>query len=712
MNLAAPGEICVVGSCFFDTPVGRQTAAFAELLARYFPIAITPLELDKRAQPTIVLPSGREIAICRSAGPTKIVFYAGIPWTGLPNYDFPNFFSDCLRYAYCAWPSDELPMKLITFFNGACDVVLAPSLAAQANLSKNGIQTQIEVLPLAYPLETFLAKPLASSNRGDVVIGASVSFHPHDNSLLLLEAFRQEFSPDEGVSLSLHSTGDNEDGLDKIKHYLEQGLIYASLTTGKMSDDETSDYLDTIDVYASAAVSGGDNFMIHAALAQGKALAVTATDIPDLTGIYKIEPGGKMPARFPEIGNLVFGQMAIIEIGAIRRALRDAYNYAVNSNSRAAAFTRRAFAADFSFTRLADRYAEFVYPRLNAGKKGAALPQHFERVAPKIEERTGRFGNKLSFPIKKLIPLYDGGFFSLFNSFLTKMVWDLKRNGTLQVLPDWKIARIKTFTGDPNFFKDFCYGRPEDENIWLKLFEPLYGLSDEEMNDDKLLYANATVDPVDWNAAREPLLTHKYAYTMYKADWFQNWRRLYHDYYTRYISLRPAYQAEMDKFYRDNAGCFRIGVHVRHPTHAKEQPKGVISGTQTYIDYVRREIEQRGLGRKDWRVFVATDQERVIKQFKAEFGEHVVYFKDIRRTTLQQDRDYDRLSAKEQAADKYGVQHRAASDRSTWSTELAWEVIRDCMALANCHVMIHITSNISTAAAYMNPDLEMVYCEH
>jgi hypothetical protein len=42
---------------------------------------------------------------------------------------------------------------------------------------------------------------------------------------------------------------------------------------------------------------------------------------------------------------------------------------------------------------------------------------------------------------------------------------------------------------------------------------------------------------------------------------------------------------------------------------------------------------------------------------------------------------------------------------------LGEEVLTDCLLLARCESLVHINSNVATAAGYINPALKMVFCE-
>jgi hypothetical protein len=155
-----------------------------------------------------------------------------------------------------------------------------------------------------------------------------------------------------------------------------------------------------------------------------------------------------------------------------------------------------------------------------------------------------------------------------------------------------------------------------------------------------------------------------------------------------------------------------IAAHVKHPSHVIEQPGGALAATTTYLDRIEAEIaRQAGLQSSDWGVFLATDQDSVVLEFEKRFGEHLHVFRDVRRSSLADDAAFRKLSASERAQPGYQVQHLVAQSPQDWSVRMAWEVIRDALAMARCNAMLHVVSNVATAVSYLNPDLQMIFCE-
>src|SRR6185312_2144608 len=89
------------------------------------------------------------------------------------------------------------------------------------------------------------------------------------------------------------------------------------------------------------------------------------------------------------------------------------------------------------------------------------------------------------------------------------------------VLPDWDVERLNRRLGDKAL--SFCYGQPGDGNLYLKLFEPLFGATQEEMQDERWLWRHATAPAFNHNEDREPLLTYKHAFDLYRDPDFPAW---------------------------------------------------------------------------------------------------------------------------------------------------------------------------------------------
>jgi large subunit ribosomal protein L36 len=181
-------------------------------------------------------------------------------------------------------------------------------------------------------------------------------------------------------------------------------------------------------------------------------------------------------------------------------------------------------------------------------------------------------------------------------------------------------------------------------------------------------------------------MTGRLAYAMYKLD--RSWRRDYHRIFQRYIRIRPFIQERVEAIRRARmAGRFCVGVHYRHPAHDCECLRP-IPAPEEFIARLRRLLP----GDRPWAVFLASDYEPAVAAFQEAFGDRLVLQPGIRRS----------------ASLAQGHLHH---QNDTPGVDLGAEVLVDCLLLAHCHVLLHVTSNLATAAGYMNPALRMVYCE-
>ena len=124
-----------------------------------------------------------------------------------------------------------------------------------------------------------------------------------------------------------------------------------------------------------------------------------------------------------------------------------------------------------------------------------------------------------------------------------------------------------------------------------------------------------------------------------------------------------------------------VGVHVRRTDHPGEVEP--VSMT-TYVKTIQRVLQE------DARIFVATDDARVITLFTKEFGSRVVY-NDATRS-----------------ADSRPV-HRLHSDERRY--QLGLEALLDCYCLSLCDEAILCHSNLSYAALLFSPALKYTLLE-
>ena len=133
-----------------------------------------------------------------------------------------------------------------------------------------------------------------------------------------------------------------------------------------------------------------------------------------------------------------------------------------------------------------------------------------------------------------------------------------------------------------------------------------------------------------------------------------------------------------------------IGVHIRRlmlQYHVKDHPVAV--DLDDFVNAVKKLIET---GRYD-QIFLATEEMESLERMQQEFGDRLVYYKDIYRNNI---------------GDTY---RSAVSDRKEHHYLLGYEVLRDVYTLANCQALVAGLSNISFCAKIKRLSTETDYMD-
>ena len=717
----AGAELCVVGRCNFATGLGAMTYAACELLSRAYPTCILPTERSLREEDVITLPNGRRMPVCRDYARMKLFLFCDVLWNGTGDNNYlliPDPSTDGqLRIAWIVFDSDELPHVWVDILNNRFDLLLTTSPHLLETAARSGVTIPAASLPIALDLAGALAKPPPRRKDGKIRFGSVAAFHPRKGIETATEAFLTAFAGREDVELVLHSNLAFGDIFDRVTALIDEfNADNVTLTHERLSAAEKDRLIRSFDVLLNC--SRGEAYSVgpREALAAGCALVLSDVgghrDLAGLPGVFSISPKLAVPARYPEINGMVFGEQQAVTVPAVADALRQAHAFATSPAYAQTVPARRAAAADWSFDGLELAFATLIDDQLAHFRRPArALPHVVVLPAARevVRHHLGPRANRLQHADRIVQVAHDGGFFSIFNSFFSNMVWEQREGRCHAILPDWDVGRMLAAHGERPV-QSFCYGQPEDGNLWCHLFEPLFGYSDAELNDAATLYHRAVAPRNRHNEWREPNITFVHAYRLYTSRNFWAWRRQYNSVFKHHIRLRPDLQADVDDFSeRHFSGRYVIGAHVRHPSHTVEQPGNTIAHDDAYLRRIEAELARRGLASEPWTVFLATDQDRVVERFRQAFGDRVAYLPGARRTRLAEDEAFERLSAAEKAQDGHQLQHLVAANRAHWSLAMAREVIRDAWLMARCDMLLHVVSNVSTAVAYINPAVEMEF---
>lgn len=726
----------IVGKADGKTGIGRHAVAFLNALKESFPtrfIDTRPGESDLGVIDEKVTKVNAFEGWLHGQG---ISIFTDVTCNGDWDKNWEKTPITDLKVIYTVFDSTAIPPNWIDIINNNFDMVLVPSRFLVDVYKSAGIFRPVFHLPLALDLGDFLR--LEAPNYGGerpFRFGFIGSYEPRKNVEKLVDSFVRAFPLGDGsaVELRIHMALDFG-GAKYLEEITEKGDQRIIITTGVLEKGDYLGLVEEIDCLVSLSKGEGYSIVPREFLAAGKPVALS-----DCFAHGEILMGAKtygdnlvfavesdLPVRgwFPQLsGGIHCGIQYDCYVPGVADVLRRIYAYRNFLFDESKVALRRRFASSFDQMSLNKLYESVVAPKFlgldNADSiENGGIVSRDRNVLARYRKITGvEFESlglhvKPSEPQKYVVIGNDGGFFSVYNRFVSYLAWTVSANPKSVVLPDWRIDAMQRHWHTDKFMS-FCYGRPEDGNIWLKLFEPLpfSGVSEADYNDESSLYQGATLKD-DYNEKNEPWLTYIHAYKLYKSPDFNRWRMWYHVYHDSFIKLRPKLARTIDNFYESRLkGYTVISAHVRHPSHGIEQPGARMPTVELFCEMIRETMLAEGLDRDKTRIFLATDQDTVVSVFQKEFGELVVYSSEATRTSEAQDEQFQSLDEKEKNREGHQIQHLTAADPARWSVRMAEEVLIDTYLLSKGNYFIHVTSNIATAVSFINPFLKMIYCE-
>lgn len=716
----APRGICVMGRTAFGTGIGHLSQSLLELLGRRYDVALWDLHARHPLGATITTPTGRVVRLADHLEGFAVYFYADVLWNGSTYTEYTPPPTDGYRIAYLAFDSDELPGEWVEILNRDFDAVYFTSAHLVEIAVASGVRIEIGALPLALDIAHLVNRKYRPVLGGRLRFGTISAYHRRKGLEELVAAFTTEFADDPGVELVIHSNLAVGDTADAVAAMVKgSGATNITISTEHLSEDDKNRLLDTFDVYVNTAVGEGFSVGPREALAMGKVAVLSDIGahrpLFEAPGVFPIEMAHRIPAIYPEIDGRQFGWQRALAPESLRSALRTAAALARSSEAGETARRRVALGARYSLEALERTYWAVVDPDSRALEPGrtvspyAEIPDGHEAG---VRRHSGRHGRHLG-ARHLYVPARDAGFFSLFNVYLSFLAWSRHDSPQRLVLPSWDAGRLLEDIA-PDAPVSYCYSRPDQGNLWNHLFEPPYDLTPDELDDLEFVVGRGELATPLFNETREPLLTYIHAYQLYHHPHFPRIRRQYAAAIRDHVRLLPPYRQHIDEFLATNRhGRFLVAAHVKHPSHAIEQPGGAMASRERYVDLVRGVLREKGIRESsdDWAVFVATEQERVTTLFAQEFGDHVIAFDDVARIPAERDQAFDELPEHERTAEGHQLQHIMAADAEKWSPRLAWEVIRDAYVMASADVLFHEVSNVSTGVAFLSPDVDMRFVD-
>lgn len=617
-----------------------------------------------------------------------------------------------INIAYSAFDSSRVPKAWVDTIHKYFDMVIVPDTFVKNAYLNSGLQKDILVLPLTVKT---LENRKPTNSKGMITFGFVGSYETRKNVDLLIDSFLEAFST-ENVLLHIHLSYSHRSMADLTKLLLRVPKSKVKITTGHISRDEYVELLNSFDCFVSLSSGEGFSLVPREFMHLGKPIILSNSsahkNIPNLPGILFLDAEIPSPAHYPHIFNGIYGYFESPYKPDVVAAFKSILPQILDMPEFK---EMQKYAASFKPENLSITYAKVFNPK-------TAIESNDEDISPdnallinnaNLLEKYKDLGLQVDNPkfSKHVILANDGGFFSIFNRLVSILVHEVSENNNTLVIPDWRVSAMKEYYGHDNF-TSFCYGTPDDGNIFLKLFKPLgFNIPIEFYNDDDFLRTQSILR-IDHNEEKEPNLTYTHAYSLYKRKSFPEWRQRYHDYFMKYITLQDELEEYINSFKKTHfENNYIISAHVRHPSHSIEQPGGRIPTPQLFKKIIDREITK---ATKDQplpvKIFIASDQDSVISFFKESYGDDMICV-NATRSTEEHDAVYNNLTKDSQKQEGFQIQHITASNKTRWSIKMAEEVIVDAWLLAAGNKFVHITSNISTAVSFINPTMEMIYCE-
>jgi glycosyltransferase involved in cell wall biosynthesis len=635
-----------------------------------------------------------------------------------------------IKYIYSVFDSTKIPISWADIINNHFDAVFVPSRFLVDVYRNSNVQKPIFHLPLALDLSPYRDLPTPYAPNKPFVFAFVGSREPRKNIDLLMDSFVECFGNRFDVQLRIHCAldfyNDPTFGENVVKRH--SNIIFSS---GTLENDDYRNLVRESDCFVSLSRGEGYSIVPREFLAAGKPVILSdcfahAEILSDLNALGKnlgfaVDASIPVPGHYLHInGGGIFGLQYDSYRPSIRAVLNEVFEKRGTLFRTDLVELRRKCAEGYDQNTLAPIYKSIIQPAFCRMSTGNAL--EFGGITTNDANLAHRITGKnfslsgwqeISPSPRKIVVIgNDGGFFSVFNRFVSYLTWTLSENPKSVVLPDWRTDSMQRHW-KTNKFTSFCYGKPADGNIWLKLFKPLpfHEFSEKDYDDDSKLYVDATLKD-DYNEENEPWLTYIHPYKLYHSPGFQRWRHWYHLYLSAYIQLQDHIKNKIDSIYEANLKGYKvISAHIRHPSHGMEQPGGKIPTVDLYCSIIREIQGKECLDNNNSRIFLATDQESVVERVKEEFGDMVIYAADAARTSQDNDNEFNQQSFENKMQEGFQIQHLTAANPENWSTRMAEEVIVDTYLLAKGDFFIHVTSNIATAVSYINPLIKMVYCE-
>ncbi len=238
------------------------------------------------------------------------------------------------------------------------------------------------------------------------------------------------------------------------------------------------------------------------------------------------------------------------------------------------------------------------------------------------------------------------------------------------------------------------YDERKGSNMWHQYFKSVMPVSSIELRQwiaaDHQVLAGIEIKTMSYDEARSIYehgednirVYHQGTYRFSKIPkdldaWYWNERSKGRAVVAKYIKPNEEIQTKVDAYCQAYfAGSFVLGIHIRGTDMHYAPP---LSPAE-YFEHIDRMLE----GKRDAKIFVATDQAQYLEVFSRKYGARVIY-----SPAFRSDNDVAPFNREEISPFKKGE-----------------DVMLDMLLLSRCDFLIKGVSSVGEIALYFNPELD------
>lgn len=630
-----------------------------------------------------------------------------------------------ISYVYAVFEGTVPPKNWVNIINCNFDGLLVPINELKKIFEANGVLIPVFVLPVTLNLKKYFSEFNIQKNK-KFRFGWQGTLDPRKNPKKVLQAFIDAFGDNNDVELYMQSRYvNNSQYAQEFYKQVENAPKNVHFVNEMLSDADHFKLINSFDAYVFPSRGEGYSVTPREALALGKIVILSdiyahknICNLDEEDGLLWCKANIEVPAIHVSLNNQICGNEFDVSTEELVAQMKKAYEQRNILYKHEKVKKRKDSVRPYSIENLKKQYNTLLFPNnVKVSSNNILTDTTLETNSIDFQTKYNHYRATQ----KKFItidPVNDAGFCSLFNKYVSHLVWAEKDE---IIIPDWRVRQLKINklkkTGKIEL-NHFCYGKETDGNVFLQFFEKPYKQIPNELYQTNMMYyvSDKVLEIDDYNGFKEPNLTYIHSYKLYNDEnYFPIFRQKYNDAVNKYIVLKKEIQDIINNFYETKMkGKFIISAHIRCQSHVLE----LLEDYPTFELYEKNILkilkEQKiNINSDDWRLFIATDNEDALNYFKARYPSKIIYQKNVKRLTSDQEKEYKNIRDKKQKdIAGYELQERNAKSDDTRNISLGIDMITDMYLLSKGDIFLFVNSNVSTAVSYLNPSIKMMYCKN